>query len=498
MRLFFFFSILTRYFAQVARALHAQHPPLQLSGVVYNRTLEREVRQAAPVAWQYLGVFTRFRESTEPGAPMDLDYLRRCESAYALPNLPLMVYGDRFASELPRAKQLRLLQSAARFLEEALDQAQPDVIISEGIDCLLSYLLYGMARQHGVPFYAIASRRLAGRLTFISNHEDRWERVETIYRQLDHLSVTQRERAQAFVAEFRRRRPATTQVRYPRHFSWQLANLRALPAALHARLSDRYDYLYASPARLAHSRLQRLARTAVADRMVFELPRPGERYVLFPLQFQPESTTLVLAPYYLDQAPLVENLARSLPIGVWLYVKEHPASVGRRPLAFYNRLRKLTNVRLISPYVDSHSLIPGAGAVATISSTMGFEAIMYGRPVLTFGNAFFNLYDQVYRVHDIYRLPWQMKEALEAFRPDEELLLRFATALLEGTYPGEAIYPSDSPTPDQWRKSVLLTARAITEQLGLGPGQHAPGSSAGRAETGRAVVPAGWEGPRNC
>src|SRR5262249_48951677 len=210
--------------------------------------------------------------------------------------------------------------------------------------------------------------------------------------------------------------------------SFRVADVQALLETARARLTDREDYLYASPAAAVASRLRRVARTAVAKRAYFELPRAGERYMLFPLHFQPESSTLVMAPYHLDQAPLVENLAKSLPIGHWLYVKEHPHSAGRRPVAFYRRLKKLFNVRLISPDVDSHALVRGAEAVATINSTMGLEAILYERPVISFGPAFYNMYGQVYPVTDIARLPAIVRDAVTSFRPDREMLLKFITA----------------------------------------------------------------------
>jgi len=115
-----------------------------------------------------------------------------------------------------------------------------------------------------------------------------------------------------------------------------------------------------------------------------------ERYVLYPIHFQPEASTLVQAPYYLDQAVLIEDISKSLPVGYQLYVKEHVSNRGRRPLAFYKRLRETFGVRLLGPYEDTWTLIRDAAAVAVITGTVGWEGLLFGKPVVTFGDVFYN------------------------------------------------------------------------------------------------------------
>ena len=64
------------------------------------------------------------------------------------------------------------------------------------------------------------------------------------------------------------------------------------------------------------------------------MPPSGAPYVYVPLHFQPEMTTLVLAPFCVDQIAVIENVAKTLPIDHRLYVKEHKASLGRRPFGY--------------------------------------------------------------------------------------------------------------------------------------------------------------------
>ena len=66
-------------------------------------------------------------------------------------------------------------------------------------------------------------------------------------------------------------------------------------------------------------------------------------------------------------------------------------SIGRNPLALLQRLRKVENIRLVDPYTSSHELIRTARAVAVISSTVGLEALLHGRPVLPGSRASMNV-----------------------------------------------------------------------------------------------------------
>ena len=41
---------------------------------------------------------------------------------------------------------------------------------------------------------------------------------------------------------------------------------------------------------------------------------------------------------YLNQIEVVRNIAQSLPVGWQVLIKEHPASMGRRPVSYYQKL----------------------------------------------------------------------------------------------------------------------------------------------------------------
>ncbi|MDF1619268.1 hypothetical protein [Pseudothioclava nitratireducens] len=113
-------------------------------------------------------------------------------------------------------------------------------------------------------------------------------------------------------------------------------------------------------------------------------------YIYFPLQLQPEMTTSALGGRFRDQAYAIERLAGILPKGVRILVKENPkqGAYMRGPL-FFHRLKRIPSVVFLPSWADTHKLTAGARFVATITGTVGWEAIRQGVPALVFGNAWY-------------------------------------------------------------------------------------------------------------
>jgi len=216
-------------------------------------------------------------------------------------------------------------------------------------------------------------------------------------------------------------------------------------------------------------RAARLGRNRAASTLdIFEQPVKGEPYVLFPIHFQPEASTLVQAPYYLDQEALIEDISKSLPVGHRLYVKEHLSNRGRRPLSFYRRIKETFGVRVLDPDVDTWSLVQNAAAVAVITGTMGWESILLKRPVVTFGDVFFNMYPGVRRAGLHPKDEWAQvfQDAIYNHRHDEELTVKLVSAIQQTSRPGFMANPSTFENvlePD----NVRHLADALAWGLGL-------------------------------
>jgi hypothetical protein len=160
-----------------------------------------------------------------------------------------------------------------------------------------------------------------------------------------------------------------------------------------------------------------LRRTRINRSQLFTRPVPGEKYVFFPLHLEPELALLLYAPFFTNQLAL--------------YIKEHPRAVGRRSLAYYQELAAIPNVRLIDSSVNSLQLIKNSSGVVTITGTAGLEAMLLGKPALTFGDVFYNFVgDLVRHTHSFEEVPHLIKQ-FSHFSANESQVIDFLSALLD-------------------------------------------------------------------
>jgi hypothetical protein len=171
-----------------------------------------------------------------------------------------------------------------------------------------------------------------------------------------------------------------------------------------------------------------------------------EPFFFFPLQFEPEMSLAAQSRGWSDQLEVIRLLHDSLPVDRRLYVKEHPnMPPGARPARFYREVARLPRVRLLDRRVSSYTVVPYAEAVLTITSTAGWEALMFDRPVALFGRAFYEEFSE--GVVPIAN-PEDLPDILRSFRDWKgagDAILAYVTAVLRRSRPGIVIEPRYFP-----------------------------------------------------
>lgn len=118
-------------------------------------------------------------------------------------------------------------------------------------------------------------------------------------------------------------------------------------------------------------------------------PDYSQKYIYFPLHYQPEMTTSPRGGWFVHQYLAIEMLSFYAPPDVYIYVKEHPAykthPISTRHKELYLRIMQLNNVRLISFSVDTVTLIDHCSAVSSITGSVGYEALFKEKPYIMFG-----------------------------------------------------------------------------------------------------------------
>lgn len=156
------------------------------------------------------------------------------------------------------------------------------------------------------------------------------------------------------------------------------------------------------------------------------------KFVYFPLQLQPEMTTSALGGRYVDQALAIEHLSTMLPPDFRIYVKENPKQGAhmRGPM-FFHRLRRIPKVHIVPSHADTVALTARAQFVATITGTVGWEAIRKGRKALVFGDTWYQQFPGVFRFRPELNVDDILRHEI-----DHDLLERTVGALLARSHRG--------------------------------------------------------------
>lgn len=388
---------------------------------------------------------------------LDLNYLRYLEKEFGLPNLWPYLTVDRILmhnqlvrdypydrSQFSHEELLRLIQVHAKAVIEMLEREKPDFIFYSVAGTLGSMLLYHIAKKFGVKTFCVIQTGIKERC-LISESFDHYSDVEKIFQAKG--AAEHRTAAEEYLNQYRQnpqsylhsldeaikqnRRWHQLKFLRPKHF-WR--SLKWFGQILKMSWRERHFHDYSSNLHPWHyivDRLERKLRNLRGLGNLYDTFDPQEDFVFFPLQYEPEVSLSLHAPFYSDQIYVIEQLAKSLPIHYKLYIKEHPAMVEFRPRSFYRRLKKIHNVKLINPAIRTFSILPHAKLIAVISGTIGWEALLLKKPVISFGNQYYNVLSMVKKCTEIERLPYLVKEQLENFRYNEEELISFISAIFQ-------------------------------------------------------------------
>ncbi len=173
------------------------------------------------------------------------------------------------------------------------------------------------------------------------------------------------------------------------HFlaKWAYGRLRGYATAYGYYLSEQMKYYIRMAS--ASRELARLPTERLSD-------LKGKPFVFYPLHEEPETILSVGSPEFTNQLGAISSLARDMPAGAILAVKETIYGVGRRTDNFYRQICEFKNVAWLDMRELGIDVIREATAVATIAGTAGFEAAMMGKPVIAFGrHNFYNFIPHV-------------------------------------------------------------------------------------------------------
>jgi hypothetical protein len=341
---------------------------------------------------------------------LDLDYLRNFEKRLKI-NLWMIVYSERKFLHYNKYHKfsyeeiLPMIEKECKFFEQLIDKLNPDFVILRQSDFHHIQLFYEICKAKGIKTIMMTYAKLPFRWTL--THNDQMDSIKDhMDKEIKNNNSIEQKSFDALSQSHKFIKFSSLKNRF---------NVRSICSVLQFFFDNGKD----------RSRHTDYGRTTT--RMIFQLPLlilkssyrkffidhnlikniKNEKFVYYPLQVDPERVTLTAAPFYSNQLEVIKNIAKSLPVDHYLYVKEHPGQkiINWRKISFYKQILELPNVKLIHPSVHSKLLLKQCSLVITITSSVGMEALQYGKPVISFGDNNYNGLPSIYRINSLEDLP---------------------------------------------------------------------------------------------
>lgn len=293
----------------------------------------------------------------------------------------------RLLRSLSRDEARLHLYSTRDAIAKVLDELKPDLVISEVVDQFLIDLLRHECNQRSIPFYGLVVSfingyfRITGRgeKSQIRNNvkDDEVEKVLSRLVSVDYTPSFVKGRAAGWSLWknlFYRLYKSNLKIPYfyaKRYFSGELYN---------------YHYWASYVSALENYHLfPRIKLGKNSSLLVDEQKQTKKPRIYIPLQMYPEATI----EYWCDELEVINynevllQLVRKLSEDFEIIVKEHPNVLGLRNPSLYDQLNEIDGVFFCETFSGSNDLVGISDAVLVWTGSVGFEAALRGKPVLT-------------------------------------------------------------------------------------------------------------------
>lgn len=380
--------------------------------------------------------------------------LARIEREYGIFKPSSFIHADRFICKFKRDDQIAILVDTFKSVELFFKRESPDIYFCTPISYLFNLVTHAVCKRLGIPHISLyITRGASPRFTYATNVSQQWNFVSDTYEKyLSGLLVIDKETIETAKEKLQNFRSSPHRPFYMKtariNYKFRMVFLKEFFTRLKYYFidgwgRDRSDYMTKAPFWYAYRDAKRFLRAEIFSRFrkrIFDLAEQNVPYYLFPLNAQPEASTLIHAPWYVELINTIQNISQCIPLGAYLYVKEHTSAFGRRGLNFYSSIKRFHNVRLLGPWENTDSLIINSSGVIILSSTMGWEALLHGKPTYVLGDLFCNDISPLITVEGYANLRQRIYKDYHSAKAGpvvtDDKLIAFIAAMHAASYPG--------------------------------------------------------------
>jgi len=161
-----------------------------------------------------------------------------------------------------------------------------------------------------------------------------------------------------------------------------------------------------------------------------------KKYVYFSASYQPEAISSINGGFYESTFAALDIISYVIPPDWVIYYKEHPytfKNLSKSPLIkdkrFYQKLKNYNKVYMMSTDTDTVHLIDKSECVVTISGTVAWEAVVRGRPSISFGSAWYMGCKSIFMVKTLNDAKCAIEKIITGFSPDQTDINNYISAI---------------------------------------------------------------------
>jgi len=353
----------------------------------------------------------------------DINYLKKFEDEYGIDLWNLAFTERNFYQFNPfyvfkKDEILSIFEQECKFFEFVLDYVKPNFLIIKVTDFHRNHLLKEMCKKKGIKVLSLTPTRIGYRAT-ITTEEDEFDEI------WDTEVEKESELKDFDIHEFLETHSRLTQSKKVISGGITLSTtkkiklgLKWLSKPLDEDFKKTYDHKGVTRFKAVQIFFSSIVKAKIRKYFIdknFLKTIDGNKFIFFPLQVEPERNVSLVAPYYSNQINVITNIAKSLPIGYKLYVKEHFNMRLRywRRISDYKRIMELPNVRLLHPSINTQEILKKCSLVITIASTVGLEAAYHNKPAITFVKMIYSTLSSVFLVKNYNELSETIRICLQ-------------------------------------------------------------------------------------
>lgn len=350
----------------------------------------------------------------------DIEYLKQIEKKYNL-DLWVLAYNERLFYEFndyykfSTDEILSILEQECKLFEEVIEISHPNFLIMEPPNLHSEQLFYEICKSKGIKPLLLGMSRF-GYKSFISTEAEKLDHVEESDNFIPSRTIEE-------LKEYQKQQNLSKNIK---EFTKNTLNSRlSLVKSLSNFLSTKNTNIHTHYSYYGRTKSNVLVRSLIQifkkkyrqnfiDRNLVKTIEYNTPFIYYPMFAEPERVILIGSPFYTNQLEIIKQIAKSIPIGHQLYVKEHPMmNIVWRKTSTYKQIIDLPNVVLIHPSVPSEELMKKCSLVISTAGNSALEAIFHGKSSITFADIGLIMIPFVHKVTSINELSTLIKNSLK-------------------------------------------------------------------------------------